>query len=89
MLPEELYNRRRNHNNTPKYALLIIANFVVSSVLFSLTGKLNWFFYITVFGLALYNYFTIRRHIHEFTKQVIIAYALSLVALLFFFFVTH
>jgi hypothetical protein len=85
----ELYKRRRNHNNTPQYALLIIANFVVCCVLFSLTSKLNWFFYITIVGLGVYNYFTIRRHIHEFTKPVIIAYVLSLVALVFFFFITH
>ncbi|MES2808427.1 MAG: hypothetical protein V4619_07365 [Bacteroidota bacterium] len=89
MIPEELYNRRRRHNNTPEYALLIMANFIVCCVLFSLTSKLNWFFYLTIGGLAIYNFFTVRRHIHEFNRQAIIAYVLGLAGVLLLFFVTH
>jgi hypothetical protein len=89
MIPEEIYKRRRRHNNTPQYALLIIANFVTCCALFSLNPNINWFFFAVIAGLAVYNYFIIRRHIHEFTRQVVIAYAVSLVGILILFFATR
>jgi hypothetical protein len=89
MASGEIFNRRRRHNNTPKYALLIIANFVTCCALFTVDSKLNWFFFITIGGLAVYNYFTIRRHIHEFTKPVVIAYAVSILVHLLLFFIAY
>lgn len=85
----ELFTRRRRHNNTPKYVLLIIANYVVCCALFTLDLKLNWFFLLTIALLGVYNYFNIRRNIEEFTKPIVIAYLLSLLGLILFFFLAH
>jgi hypothetical protein len=85
----EIFKRRRNHNNTPKYALLIIANYVVCCGLFTVVSKINWFFLLTVSLLAVYNYFTIRRHIDEFIKPVIIAYLISWAGILLFFYIAY
>ncbi|MDB5003727.1 MAG: hypothetical protein JWQ34_1952 [Mucilaginibacter sp.] len=89
MVSDDIFKRRRNHNNTPKYALLIITNYVVCCTLFTLDAKLNWFFGLTIILLGVYNYFNIRRNIEEFTKPVIIAYAISLVGLVLLYFIAH
>lgn len=81
----ELFTRRPRHSKTPKYVLLIIANYVVCCALFTLDVKLNWFFFITIGFLAVYNYFNIRRNIEEFTRQVVIAYGISLLGLILLF----
>jgi hypothetical protein len=85
----EIFKRRRNHNNTPKYALLIIANYVVCCTLFTSGCKINWFFFLTMALLAVYNYFTIRRHIDEFIKPVIIAYLISWAGILLLFYIAY
>jgi predicted membrane channel-forming protein YqfA (hemolysin III family) len=85
----ELFKRRRNHNNTPKYALLIITNYVVCCTLFTLDAKINWFFLLTIALLGVYNYFNIRRNVEEFTKLVIIAYVISWVGVFLLFFITR
>ena len=85
MIPEELYKRRRNHNNTPKSLLLILANYItvlVSTSLFTSCTKINTFFWIVMAGLAVYNFFTIRRFHDEFNRVTIIAYVLSVVVLI-------
>jgi hypothetical protein len=87
--PGELFTRRRRHNNTPKYVLLIIANYVVCCALFTLDLKLNWFFFLTITLLAVYNYFNIRRNIEEYTRPIVISYVISLVGLISFFFLAH
>ncbi len=82
MIPEELYKRRRRHDNTPSYITLIIANYIVLFVGASLTiscDRIHWFFWVIAGFLALYNYYTIRRNLEEFTKPIIIAYIASLV----------
>ncbi len=89
MISEDIFKRRRRHNNTPKYALLIITNYIVCCVLFTLDAKLNWFFFLTIALLAVYNYYNIRRNIEEFSKPAIIAYAVSLVGILLLYFVVH
>jgi len=84
MLPEQLYKRRRNHNNTPKSLLLILANYVivlVSTSLFTSCNHISWFFWVVLGGLAIYNYFYIRRFHEEYNKVTIVAYIISLVAL--------
>ncbi len=85
----EIFKRRRNHNNTPKYTLLIIANYAVCCTLFTLDSKINWFFLLTIALLAIYNYYTIRRHIDEFIKPVIIAYVVSWVGILLLFYIAY
>jgi hypothetical protein len=89
MISEDIYKRRRNHNNTPKYALLIITNYVVCCALFTLDAKLNWFFALTLIALAVYNYFNIRRNIEEFTRPAVIAYSVSLLGLILLYIIAH
>jgi hypothetical protein len=82
MIPEELYKRRRRHNNTPTYITLIIANYIVLAVGASLAvscNNIHWFFWVVTGLLAVYNFFSIRRNIEEYTKPIIIAYVASLV----------
>ncbi|GAB2985573.1 hypothetical protein GCM10027049_25520 [Mucilaginibacter puniceus] len=82
MIPEELYKRRRNHNNTPTYITLIITNYIVLFVGASLLVSCNhihWFFWVIAGFLAVYNFFSIRRNREEYIKPIIIAYVASLV----------
>jgi hypothetical protein len=89
MLPEEVYKRRRRHNNTPESTLLIIANFIVVAInvaLFTTRDHIGWFFWVVLGGLALYNFFTIRRNREEFTKVITISYLVSIFILIGVFF---
>jgi hypothetical protein len=90
MIPEEIFKRRPRHNNTPPSVLLIIANFVVTAgalSLFSDKGHVNWFFWVIEGGLAIYNFFTIRRNREEFeNKSIVYSYVFSLVILVGVFF---
>ncbi len=89
MIPEEVFKRRRRHNNTPESILLIIANYIVVSIdisLFANKGQVNWFFWIVLGVLGIYNFFTIRRNREEFNKATIIAYLISIVVLVGVFF---
>jgi uncharacterized membrane protein YfcA len=90
MIPEEIFKRRRNHNNTPESALLIIANYIVffiSLALFTSRDHVNWFFWVVLGCLALYNFFTIRRNREEYNRVTTIAYLGSLVVLIAVFFI--
>ncbi|HWZ36107.1 MAG TPA: hypothetical protein VNW51_08120 [Mucilaginibacter sp.] len=78
----DLFTRRPRYSKTPKYVLLIIANYVVCCALFTLDVKFNWFFFLTIGLLAVYNYFNIRRNIEEYTRQIVIAYGISLLGLI-------
>lgn len=85
MLPEEVYKRRRNHNNTPKSLLLILANYIVilvSASLFTSCNQINGFFWVIIAGMAVYNFFDVRRFREEYNKVTIIAYVVSLVVLI-------
>jgi len=89
MIPKEVFKRRPGHNNTPQSTLLIIANFIVVAIatsLFANKNHVNWFFWVVVGLLAVYNFFTIRKNREEFTKPAIIAYSLSIVILIAVFF---
>lgn len=91
MIPDELFKRRPRHNNTPESTLLILANFIVICLATSLfTGKtnINWFFWVVVGVLAIYNFFTIRRNREEFgNKTVLISYIVSTLVLVGLFFI--
>ena len=90
MIPQEVFKRRRNHNNTPESLLLIIANFIVFSIdmtLFENHGRVNWFFWVVLVLLAVYNFFTIRRNLEEYNKVTIMVYISSLAVLILLFFV--
>lgn len=89
MIPDEIFKRRRNHNNTPESVLLIIANYIVVFValsLFTSRTHVNWFFWVVLGFLALYNFFTIRRNREEYNRVTTIAYIASLVVLVAVFF---
>ena len=91
MLPKEVFNRRRTHNNTPESVMLIFVNYIVMAVAvqaFALCDKIGWFFWAIVAGLALYNFFSIRRNYEQYNKPAIIAYAISIASIigLFLFF---
>jgi hypothetical protein len=85
MITNEAFKRRRQHNNTPESVLLIIANFIVVSAadtLFSDHHTLNWFFWVVIGCLALYNFFTIRKNYEIFNKVDKIAYISSIPVLI-------
>jgi hypothetical protein len=89
MLPEEVFKRRRRHNNTPESVLLIIANYIVISLsitLFTDKNHISWFFWVVAGLLATYNFFTIRKNHEEFTRPIIIAYTISVIVLVGVFF---
>lgn len=86
MLPEELYKRR--HFGTPETLILIMVNYVVMAVaieIFAMCDKISWFFWVIVAGLALYNYYTIRRNRYEYNRNNIIGYVASIVGVLLMF----
>ncbi len=91
MIPEEIFKRRPRHNNTPASVTLIIANFVVTAGALSIFGDkehVNWFFWVIEGGLAVYNFFTIRRNREEFEeKGVLYSYIFSLFILVGVFFI--
>jgi hypothetical protein len=89
MIPEELYKRRRRHDNTPAYILLIITNYIVTSLLFASVSPTSWFFSIVMAGLILYNVYTIRRNRDELTRINIIAYFVGWLGIVLLFFVTR
>jgi multisubunit Na+/H+ antiporter MnhB subunit len=94
MIPEELYKRRRNHNNTPTSVLLILTNCIVFAVLlqiFSFCSTINNFFWVALAVLALYNVYTIRRNREEYNRLNIIVYISSVLLMAFFlyYFATH
>jgi hypothetical protein len=91
MIPEEVFKRRPRHNNTPESTLLIIANFIVVSAgltLFTDHKHIHWFFWVVIFSLAVYNFFTIRRNREEFAGRIVlISYLSSIVILIALFFI--
>lgn len=92
MLPDEIFKRRPQHNNTPPSVLLIIANFVVTAgalSLFSNKDHVSWFFWVVEAVLGLYNYFTIKKNLEEFENKTILysyIFSLALLVVLFFLF---
>jgi hypothetical protein len=93
MLPENLYKRRRGHNNTPPSVLLILTNCIVLAVLIQMfTGcSTNNFLWVSLGVLALYNVYTIRRNREEYNKLNVIVYVISVLLMAFFlyYFSTH
>jgi Mg2+/citrate symporter len=91
MIPDELFKRRPRHNNTPESTLLILANFIViclDTSLFTTKTHINWFFWVVVGLLAVYNYFQIRRNRDEFENKVVqISFVASTLVLIGLFFV--
>jgi hypothetical protein len=78
MLPDEVYKRR--HYGTPQSILLIVSNFTVFAVtisIFAADKTINWFFWVAMGLLAIYNFFNIRKDREEYNRARIIAYIIS------------
>jgi 4-hydroxybenzoate polyprenyltransferase len=86
MLPHEVYKRR--HYGTPQSMLLIITNYAVFAVtasIFTSPHNINWFFWVVMGLLAVYNFFNIRKDRGEYTKARVIAYVISLLLIVLMF----
>lgn len=84
LIPEQVFKRRKQHNNTPEAVMLIITNFVVVSLaetLFWSHHQIGWFFWVVVGLLAVYNFFSLRKNLEVYSKVDIIAYVVSMVVL--------
>jgi hypothetical protein len=90
MLPDGLFKRRPRHNNTPESILLVIANYVVialDTALFTDKEHINWFFWVVIALLALYNFYTIRRNREDFANRItLISYIINLGLMVVVFF---
>jgi hypothetical protein len=87
MLPDELYKRK--HYGTPQSFLLLVTNFTVFTVfasIFASDKTVNWFFWVVIGLLAIYNYFNIRKDREEYNQTRIIAYIVSIVIMVAMFF---
>ena len=82
MLPDEVYKRR--HYGTPQSILLIVSNFTVFAVtasIFAADKTINWFFWVAMGLLVIYNFFNIRKDREEYNRARIIAYIISVLLL--------
>lgn len=89
MVPEQVFKRRPQHNNTPETVMLIIVNYVVFSIstqLFAMCTKINAFFWIVLGCLVIYNFYIVRRNREEYSRIQIIAYVISLLGMVALFF---
>lgn len=94
LIPEEVFKRRKQHNNTAESIKLIIANFIIVSLgatLFLGHHHIGWFFWVILGGLAVYNFFALRKDLEVYTKIDRIAYVshifiLILLVMLFYLF---
>ena len=85
MIPQQLFKRRPQHNNTPATIMLIITNCMTISIGAALCindHHLHWFFWVIMAFLAAYNVYSIRHNIEEYSKASFIAYAISLIAMI-------
>ena len=81
LIPDEVFKRRRQHNNTPESIKLIIANFIVVSIadtLFIEHHHINWFFWVVIGILAVYNFFSVRKNLEVYSRVDLISYISSL-----------
>ncbi len=86
VLPEDIYKRK--HFGTPESLMLIVVNYVVMALaieIFAMCTKIGWGFYVITAGLAVYNYYIIKRSRDEFNKTTTIAYVLSLAGVVLMF----
>jgi hypothetical protein len=84
LIPEEVFKRRKQHNNTPESIILIIVNFIVVSLgetLFWDKHHINWFFWVVIGLLVVYNFFSLRKNLEVYSKVDFIAYVSSMIVL--------
>jgi hypothetical protein len=88
MLPEEVFKRR--HFNTPESFFLITANYVTVALAVEFWGMcshIDWFFWVVIGVLALYNAYHLHREREMYDKIRIISYCISIAGLFLMFFV--
>ncbi len=89
MIPEQLYKRRRQHDNTPEWIIVIIVNYVIVPLCtqwFAMCTEIKTAFWVILAGLALYNVYTLRRNREAINRSGFIAYGVSMVVLIALFF---
>ncbi len=82
MLPEEVFKRR--HRGTPESFSLIVVNAIVLALAgpgFIKCHQISIVFWIILAGLAIYNFFTVRRNRESFDKVTTISYVASLLVM--------
>lgn len=88
MIPEEIYKRRKSHNNTPPSVLLILTNCIIVAIMVqafsSCDGFSNFFWYVLAV-LAFYNVYTVRRNREEYNRLNIIVYTVSIIGMIALF----
>jgi len=71
----------RRHYGTPETFTLIVINYAVVTFGLMIFGtsdhKINWFFWVVLAILAIYNGYSIYRYREEYNKVAIIAYVIS------------
>jgi len=75
---------KRRHFGTPESFTLTTTNYIVVAVglaIFSSHHKINWFFWVVLGLLAVYNVFSLRKNWSEFDKVSVIAYLIGLAGL--------
>lgn len=80
--PHQVFKRR--HFGTPESFTLITTNYIIVAVglaIFTSHHKINWFLWVVLGLLAVYNVFSLRRNWSEYDKVGIIAYIISIVGL--------
>jgi uncharacterized SAM-binding protein YcdF (DUF218 family) len=88
MLPEEVFKRR--HYNTPESFFLITANYVTVALaieFWAMCPKVDWFFWVVIGLLVVYNVYKVHREREMYDKVRIISYAISVVGLFLLFFI--
>jgi hypothetical protein len=86
--PETIF-KDRNYSQ-PSLISLITANYIVFAVMIQFTvdcARVHWFLWVSLAGLALYNYYTIKRNIDEFSEkrtQIIYVASIAGMALLYY-----
>ena len=80
MIPEEIYKRR--HFGTPQSVSLIVVNYAVTIIavqVFATCQHINWFFWVIIGLLAVYNIFQIRKNREDFDRKNMIIFGISLI----------
>ena len=82
MEPHQVFKRR--HYGTPPSFTLITTNYVIVALGLAVCTshhKIHWFFWLIVAGLAVYNYFSLRKNWSEYDKAAIISYIIGTLGL--------
>ena len=85
MATEDIFKFQNRHYSSQAVVSLITVNYIVFALAVQLCVEcdhINWFFWVALAGLAVYNFFTIRRNSEEFSdKRIQIMYAVSVILL--------